>query len=155
MFNVYMALVAFERGKPEQGGDGSSGCRVALQELIWVLKRPRPSPKRPEEVWRRPHPEEISGDEHSRGRPDRRPRSQDREPQESGRYRPAFRTRWVENFTAMKRSKARALIQIYNAIADSGTTWAEIKHVGWTKLRAVARVLNKEKAVYWIAVASK
>ena len=52
----------------------------------------------------------------------------------------------------MKRSKARALIQIYNAIADSGTTWAEIKHVGWTKLRAVARVLNKENAVYWIAV---
>ena len=62
---------------------------------------------------------------------------------------------WVENNTAMKRSKARALIQIYDKIADCGVTWAQIKHIRWTKLRAIARVLNKENADEWIGVASK
>jgi hypothetical protein len=42
---------------------------------------------------------------------------------------------WVENYTAMKRSKARALIQIYNAIVDSRITWGQVKHIEWTKLR--------------------
>jgi hypothetical protein len=49
---------------------------------------------------------------------------------------------WVENNTAMKRSKARALIQIYDVIANCGITWVQIMHIGWTKLRAIARVLN-------------
>jgi hypothetical protein len=62
---------------------------------------------------------------------------------------------WVENYTAMKRSKARALIQIYNAIVDSGITWGQVKHIEWTKLRAIARVLNKENADHWIGIASK
>ena len=61
---------------------------------------------------------------------------------------------WVENNTAMKRSKARALIQIYNAIVESGVAWAQVQDIGWTKLRAIARVLNKESAHHWIGVAS-
>ena len=44
---------------------------------------------------------------------------------------------WVENKTAMKRSKARALIQIYNAIVESGVAWA-----------------HEESAHRWIGVAS-
>ena len=62
---------------------------------------------------------------------------------------------WVENYTGMKRSKARALIQIYNAIVDAGITWGQVKHIKWTKLRAIARVLNKETADHWIGIASK
>jgi hypothetical protein len=54
---------------------------------------------------------------------------------------------WVEKNTGMKRSKARALIQIYNAVADSGITWAQVKHIKWTKLRAIARVLSLPRRV--------
>ena len=61
---------------------------------------------------------------------------------------------WVENKTAMKRSKARALIQIYNAIVESGVAWAQVQDIGWTKLRAIARVLDEESAHHWIGVAS-
>jgi hypothetical protein len=61
---------------------------------------------------------------------------------------------WVESKTVMKRSKARALIQIYNAIVDAGITWARIKHIEWTKLRAIARVLTKDNADHWIEIAS-
>jgi hypothetical protein len=55
----------------------------------------------------------------------------------------------------MKRSKARALIQIYKASVASGIAWAQIKQIGWMKLRAIARVLNEENADNWIEVASK
>ena len=54
----------------------------------------------------------------------------------------------------MKRSKARALIQIYNAIVESGIAWAQVQDIGWTKLRAIAPVLDKESAHHWIGVAS-
>lgn len=61
---------------------------------------------------------------------------------------------WVENKTAMRRAKARALIQIYDAIANSGVTWEQVKHIRWTKPRAIARVLTKENASHWIELAS-
>ena len=54
----------------------------------------------------------------------------------------------------MKRSKARALVQIYNAIVESGVAWAQVQDIGWTKLRAIARVLDKKNAHHWIGVAS-
>ena len=60
---------------------------------------------------------------------------------------------WAENKTAIKRSKARALIQIYNAIVESGVVWSQVQDIGWTKLRAIARVLEKESAHHWIGVA--
>jgi hypothetical protein len=61
---------------------------------------------------------------------------------------------WVESKTAMRRSKARALIQIYSAIVESGVAWAQVHDIGWTKLRAIARVLDRESARHWISVAS-
>jgi hypothetical protein len=54
----------------------------------------------------------------------------------------------------MKRSKARVLVQIYNAISNSGVTWAKVQHIGWTKLRAIARALTPENADHWIEFAS-
>jgi hypothetical protein len=61
---------------------------------------------------------------------------------------------WVKKNTAIKRSRARAWIQIYDAIVKSGVTWAKVKHLGWTKLNAIARVLNGENADHWIETAS-
>ena len=61
---------------------------------------------------------------------------------------------WVKKNTAIKRSRARAWIQIYDAIVKSGVTWAKVKHLGWTKLNAIAGVLGGENADHWIEVAS-
>jgi hypothetical protein len=61
---------------------------------------------------------------------------------------------WVKKNTAIKRSRARAWIQIYDAIAKSGVTWAKVKHLGWTKLNAIAGVLDGENADHWIETAS-
>ena len=61
---------------------------------------------------------------------------------------------WVKNNTAIKRSKARALIQIYDAIGKSGVTRAQAQHLGWTKLNAIAGVLDGSNADHWIDFAS-
>ena len=60
----------------------------------------------------------------------------------------------VEKKTAISRSKARALIQNYDAIVKSGVAWAKVKHLGWTKLNAIAGVLDGENADDWIEKAS-
>jgi hypothetical protein len=61
---------------------------------------------------------------------------------------------WVEKNTAIGRAKARALIQIYDAIVKSGVKRADIQRIGWTKLRAIACVLNQETADRWFEIAS-
>ena len=61
---------------------------------------------------------------------------------------------WVEKNTALSRSKARALIQIYNSVVTSGVKWAKVKHLGWTKLNAIAKLLDASNADHWIEVAS-
>jgi hypothetical protein len=61
---------------------------------------------------------------------------------------------WVKKNTAIKRSRARAWIQIYDAIVKSGVPWAKVKHLGWTKLIAIAGVLDGENADHWIERAS-
>ena len=60
----------------------------------------------------------------------------------------------VEKNTDIGRAKARALIQIYDAIVKSGVKWPRVKHLGWAKLRAIAGVLDAENADYWIEMAS-
>ena len=61
---------------------------------------------------------------------------------------------WVEKNTALSRSKARALIQIYDAVVTSGVKWAKVQHLEWTKLNAIAGVLNGANADHWIEEAS-
>ena len=46
------------------------------------------------------------------------------------------------------------MIQNYDAIVKSGVTWAKVKHLGWTKLNAIAGVLDEENADDWIEKAS-
>ena len=50
----------------------------------------------------------------------------------------SFTGRVDKKNTAIKRSRARAWIQIYDAIVKSGVPWAKVKHLGWTKLNAIA-----------------
>ena len=61
---------------------------------------------------------------------------------------------WVEKYTALSRSKARALIRIYDSVVTSGVKWAKVKHLGWTKLNAIAGLLDASNADHWIEVAS-
>ena len=61
---------------------------------------------------------------------------------------------WVEKKTALSRSSARALIEIYDAIVKSGVELAKVKHLEWTKLRAIAGVPDGENADHWIEMAS-
>src|SRR5271166_2655919 len=61
---------------------------------------------------------------------------------------------WVEKNTALRRSKARALVQIYDSVVTSGVKWAKVKHLGWTKLNAIAGLLDASNADHWIEVAS-
>jgi hypothetical protein len=61
---------------------------------------------------------------------------------------------WVENKTALSRSKARALSQIYDSVVTSGVKWADIKHLEWTKLNAIAGLLDASNADHGIEVAS-
>lgn len=66
---------------------------------------------------------------------------------------PSFE-KWVKKSTVHGVSKARALIQIYDAVVAAKAPWIKIKGLGWTKVRAIARVLTKENAEHWLAVAS-
>ena len=65
----------------------------------------------------------------------------------------SFEPEWVEKNTALSRSKARALIQIYDSVVASGVKWAKVKHLGWTKLNAIARLLkgaNADDSTRWL-----
>ena len=57
--------------------------------------------------------------------------------------------------TAIKRSRARAWIKLYDDVVKSGVTWAKVKHLGWTTLSAIAAVLDGENADHWIETALK
>ncbi len=61
---------------------------------------------------------------------------------------------WVEDTIGMEPMTACTLIHIYDAIAKSAVTGAQVEQIGWTKLRAIAPVLNKENANQWVDVAS-
>jgi hypothetical protein len=61
---------------------------------------------------------------------------------------------WVQKNTAIKRSRARVWIKLYDDVVKSGVTWAKVKHLGWTTLSAIAAVLDGENADHWIETAS-
>jgi hypothetical protein len=62
--------------------------------------------------------------------------------------------KWVESNTTLGRATARALVQTYDAIVNSGVKWAQVQHIGWTKLRCIAPVLTKDNAEHWIKIAA-
>lgn len=45
-------------------------------------------------------------------------------------------------------------MQIFNGIANSGITGAQIKDIHWTKVRVIASLLTKDNVSNWIEKAS-
>lgn len=66
---------------------------------------------------------------------------------EGGSYE-TFRD-FTENVYGIKYRKAMYLIEIYNALVESGVPWDSVKEMGWTKLREVAGLLTKENMDEW------
>lgn len=62
---------------------------------------------------------------------------------------------YIENETAVGYRKGMYLIGVYNDLVKSGVPYDKVKHLGWTKLKEIARVLTKENMDEWIAIAEK
>lgn len=63
--------------------------------------------------------------------------------------------RFIENGLGIPRSTAYACIRLFNELVESGVPWSDVKHLGWSKVRYLARVITKGTAKYWIAKAEK
>jgi hypothetical protein len=61
----------------------------------------------------------------------------------------------VEPTTGIGYRKAMYLIEVYNAIVESGIAWAKLAGLGWTKMQIIARVLTKENADQWLQIAKE
>lgn len=46
--------------------------------------------------------------------------------------------------------KAKYLTEIYDSLVASEIEWDQVKDLGWTKLRVLAKVINKENVGYWV-----
>jgi hypothetical protein len=51
--------------------------------------------------------------------------------------------------------KAEHLVTIYNRLIEESIPWSAVSGIGWTKLRAIARVVTLETLKSWVEVASK
>lgn len=57
---------------------------------------------------------------------------------------------FVEAKFGIKRSKAMYLISIYNGLVESGVEWADVKDIGWSKLKELAHILTKKNVKGWV-----
>lgn len=57
---------------------------------------------------------------------------------------------YIDSETDMGYRKARYLIGIYTGLVESGVTWDQVKHLGWTKLKDLAPHLTKENVDDWL-----
>ena len=64
-------------------------------------------------------------------------------------------TVYVADALGLHPRKAYYMIDFYKAIVASEVKWADVKDLGWTKLRILARIITKKNAKKWIAVAEK
>jgi len=51
--------------------------------------------------------------------------------------------------------KARYLIEIYDNLVTKQIPWGKVSHLGWTKLKDLARILTPENVDEWVAKAEK
>ena len=51
--------------------------------------------------------------------------------------------------------KAKYLIEIYKELVTKQIPWAKVQHLGWTKLKDLARVLTQDNVDEWVAKAEK
>lgn len=62
---------------------------------------------------------------------------------------------YVESECGLQYRKAMYLIEIYNGLVESGVAWDKVRHLGWTKLKELARILSPENVDDWVAVAEQ
>lgn len=60
---------------------------------------------------------------------------------------------YVEAETGMAYRKAMYLISIYDSLVEAGIPWATVGHLGWTKLKDLAPVLDKDNVAEWVTYA--
>lgn len=60
---------------------------------------------------------------------------------------------FVEAECGIQYRKAMYLIQIYNGLLESGVTWDQVKHLGWTKLKELAPILSPDNVLEWVELA--
>jgi len=60
---------------------------------------------------------------------------------------------FVEAEAGVEYRKGMYLIEIYNGLVESGVAWDQVKHLGWTKLAALAKILSPENVDAWVEVA--
>lgn len=61
---------------------------------------------------------------------------------------------YVEGRHGFRLRKAHYLVSIYESVIDLGLTWAELKPVGWSKLKELVGVITKDNASAWLATAA-
>jgi hypothetical protein len=59
----------------------------------------------------------------------------------------------LEKQFGLQYRKGAYLIQTYENLIQSGVAWADVKDLGWSKLRVVSSVLTKENVEEWVAKA--
>jgi len=66
---------------------------------------------------------------------------------------PDFRS-YVEARHGFKLRKALYLAAIYESVIDLGLTWQELRPVGWSKLKELVGVVDRDNARDWLATAA-
>lgn len=60
---------------------------------------------------------------------------------------------FVESECGLPYRKSMYFIEIYNGLVESGVSWDQVKHLGWTKLSKLANILSTENVGEWVQVA--
>jgi hypothetical protein len=60
---------------------------------------------------------------------------------------------FVEAECGIQYRKSMYLIQIYNGLVESGVEWNQVKHLGWSKLKELANILDSANVADWVAIA--
>lgn len=66
---------------------------------------------------------------------------------------PDFRS-YVEARHGFKLRKALYLASIYESVIDLGLTWQELRPVGWSKLKELVGIVDRDNAQAWLATAA-
>lgn len=60
----------------------------------------------------------------------------------------------LEKHFGLQYRKAAYLMQAYENLVNSGVEWAQVKALGWSKLRVVSSVLTKDNVAEWVEKAA-
>ena len=62
---------------------------------------------------------------------------------------------YIEAEFGISYRKAMYLIEIYNKLVEAEIPWVDIKGVGWSKLKELAKIIDKENYSKWVEAAEK